>query len=410
MFNEIAATEGNPRWSALIQREQPLYSRSQDPRSEFARDYNRILHCTAYRRLKHKTQVFFAPKNDHICTRIEHVNHVTAISYTIAKALTLNTELTNAIATGHDLGHAPFGHEGERILNDIATNAAGYRFWHEKNSLWFVDNLETLTNPQNEHENLNLTYAVRDGIVCHCGEIDEPFLRPRKRQVDLSKVSKADQLQPFTWEGCVVKIADKIAFLGRDIEDAILLQVITPREFVRAYGDLRRYLSDDFGDVDLLEINNTILIHHFVTDLLRTSSPEAGIRLSDSHFELMKGIRRISEHLIYNNPRLKYYNKLARLMLESIYEALSLCYAVEKTLGRVESRLKHCHLLTDTFSDWLVKYTNIAEDKRKELRYKNKVVYDIADERSYYRAVVDYIAGMTDEFVIGLFTELTRFQ
>jgi len=399
MFNEVATTESNPKWSVLVQRQEPLYSRSQDPRSEFARDYNRILHCTAYRRLKHKTQVFFAPQNDHICTRIEHVNHVTAISYTIAKALNLNTELTNAIATAHDMGHAPFGHEGEKILDDIATQASGYEFWHEKNSLWFVDNLETLTNPHNEHENLNLTYAVRDGIVCHCGEIDEPFIHPRKRLLDLSKITKADRFQPITWEGCTVKIADKIAFLGRDIEDAILLQVITLREFHRAYKDLRQYLSDDLEYTDLLEINNTILIHHFVTDLCKSSNPETGIRLSDSHLQLMKGIRRISEHLIYNNPRLKYFKKLARLMLESIFEALSLCYADKDTLVKLESRLKHCHLLRTTFSDWLVKYTNIDEAKKKELRYKNKVVYGIEDQRSYY-----------DEFVIELFAELTRFR
>jgi len=126
----------------LTKREYPLYGRKDDTRNDFVRDYNRILHCLAYRRLKHKTQVFFAPDNDHICTRIEHVNHVTAISNTISKALGLNTDLTNAIAIGHDIGHTPFGHDGEKILREISEKETRQSFWHEKNSLWFADNIE----------------------------------------------------------------------------------------------------------------------------------------------------------------------------------------------------------------------------------------------------------------------------
>ena len=116
MFTSVAATEHNPKWPEFTRRENVLYNRKDDTRSEFARDYNRILHCTAYRRLKHKTQVFYAPENDHVCTRVEHVSHVTAISYTISRALGLNTELTQAIAVGHDLGHALFGHAGQCVL------------------------------------------------------------------------------------------------------------------------------------------------------------------------------------------------------------------------------------------------------------------------------------------------------
>lgn len=160
MFASVAATEHNPKWPDFIKREDVLYSRRDDTRSEFARDHNRLLHCTAYRRLRRKTQVFYAPENDHVCTRIEHVNHVTAISYTISRALGLNTELTNAIAVGHDLGHAPFGHVGQSILDEIAKDKIADNFWHEKNSLWFIDNIETLPNPENKEINLLLTYAV----------------------------------------------------------------------------------------------------------------------------------------------------------------------------------------------------------------------------------------------------------
>ena len=118
-FREVSACESNVKWENIISREFPLYSRNNDIRSEFERDFTRVIHSNAYRRLKHKTQVFYSPQNDHICTRIEHVNHVESISYTIAHYLGLNDELTRAISVAHDLGHSPFGHKGEKILNEI---------------------------------------------------------------------------------------------------------------------------------------------------------------------------------------------------------------------------------------------------------------------------------------------------
>lgn len=111
LFESVAANFRHPNWEFMIARKSPLYARNNDIRSEFERDFTRILHSNAYRRLKHKTQVFFSPQNDHICTRIEHVNHVESVSYTIANYLGLNTELTRAIAVAHDLGHSPFGHQ-----------------------------------------------------------------------------------------------------------------------------------------------------------------------------------------------------------------------------------------------------------------------------------------------------------
>lgn len=110
-----------------------MYDRTNDIWSEFERDYTRIIHSNSYRRLKHKTQVFFSPENDHICTRIEHVTHVESISYSIANYLELNTELTKAIAVSHDLGHSPFGHSGEKILSELSKRDLGIPFWHEKN-------------------------------------------------------------------------------------------------------------------------------------------------------------------------------------------------------------------------------------------------------------------------------------
>lgn len=130
-FSHVAINEDTNCKDALL-RQKELYSRKNDMRSEFERDYTRILHSLAYRRLKHKTQVFFNTQNDHICTRMEHVSHVESVSYIIAKALGLNHELTKAIATGHDLGHAPFGHEGENVIKNILEENLNYSFGMKK--------------------------------------------------------------------------------------------------------------------------------------------------------------------------------------------------------------------------------------------------------------------------------------
>ena len=144
ILKSVSATEQNQKWKQMISRQKTIYKRKDDIRTDFARDYTRILHCNAYKRLKHKTQVFFSPSSDHVCTRIEHVAHVESISNTIATYLGLNTELTKAISISHDLGHSPFGHAGEKILNEISKRDLNESFWHEKNGVHFVDNIELL--------------------------------------------------------------------------------------------------------------------------------------------------------------------------------------------------------------------------------------------------------------------------
>ena len=158
-FINVSANENNPLWNKIIMREAPLYKRDNDLRTDFERDYTRVIYTNAYRRMKHKTQVFFSPTNDHICTRIEHVNNVESISYTIANALGLNTSLTKAIATAHDIGHSPFGHRGEKILSNISQKEIGETFWHEKNGLEIVDKIELLEDNNGFKKNLDLTYA-----------------------------------------------------------------------------------------------------------------------------------------------------------------------------------------------------------------------------------------------------------
>lgn len=264
-FSHVAMNEDNNSKLATF-RQKELYSRNNDMRSEFGRDYTRILHSLAYRRLKHKTQVFFNTQNDHICTRMEHVSHVESVSYVIAKALGLNYELTRAIATGHDLGHAPFGHEGENVIKKILKDNLNYSFWHEKNGLRVVDKLELLQDNKGNLSNLNLTYAVRDGIICHCGEVDENGIFPRNEFIDLSSIANPGQVQPYTWEGCVVKISDKIAYLGRDIEDALLLKIINREDLKDVYE-----LGYKYGQKT---VNTSVIMNELMSDLIENSSVE----------------------------------------------------------------------------------------------------------------------------------------
>ena len=168
-FLAYASNEKHPDWSKHIRREEELYKRNNDIRSEYERDYTRILHCLAYRRLKHKTQVFFNIDNDHICTRMEHVQHVESVSCTISKFLGLNVDLARAIAMGHDLGHAPFGHEGEVELSKIREDNGMDKFWHERNSLRVIDDIEMLENNTSCYKNLNI--FLKDEPVIFNSEI-----------------------------------------------------------------------------------------------------------------------------------------------------------------------------------------------------------------------------------------------
>lgn len=198
---------------------------------------------------------------------MEHVLHVESVSYTIAKTLELNDELTHAIAMGHDLGHAPFGHYGESVINKLSKQYLGKNFWHERNGLYFVDNIELLPDHSDNFQNLNLTYAVRDGIISHCGERDINSLRPRNEFIDLQDFTTPGQYNPVTYEGCVVKIADKIAYIGRDIEDAISLGFLSENSL----KELSKIVKlDDNSSV----INTSTIMGNMIRDICKNSSVE----------------------------------------------------------------------------------------------------------------------------------------
>lgn len=388
-FEKYAANENNPNWDKIISRQSPLYNRNNFMRSEFERDYTRIIHSTAYRRLKHKTQVFFSPENDHICTRIEHVTHVESISYTIAKNLGLNTELTKAIAVSHDVGHSPFGHEGEKILSEISNRDLGISFWHEKNGLELVDNIELLEDTERFKQNLDLTYAVRDGIISHCGEIDENCLKPREEFIDLNDYKFPNQYAPYTWEGCVVKISDKISYLCRDIEDAITLKIF----------------KDIPGEEDI--INNTNLINNLIYDLCENSSPEKGLCLSENALNLMNRIKAFNYKYIYASNRIKPSTRYFRVVINEIYNLLKSMYDGQNTLNKLNDVSDIYPNLCKGFINFITDYYDF--DNRENLRLKNKVLFSIDNEKDFYKAIIYYISGMTDNFAIEIYNEIIHF-
>lgn len=396
LLKEYSANENNPKWQNMIKREKELYSHNNEMRTEFERDYTRIVHCNAYRRLKHKTQVFFSPNNDHICTRIEHVTHVESISYTIAKYLGLNVELTKAIATAHDIGHSPFGHQGEKILSEISMRDIGKTFWHEKNGLEFVDKIELLEDNQKNNQNLNLTYAVRDGIVSHCGEIDENGLKPRDEYIDLNNYNKPNEYAPYTWEGCTVKIADKISYLGRDIEDAISLGILD--EHLEELYELLNYGRNEV-------INNTVIINDLIYDLCNNSSIEKGLYFSDKMFNKIKEIKNFNYKNIYLSEKLKISIKYFELVINEIYNTLKKAYDPENIMSKMQEMKKFYPELIINFEEWLENYWSL----QRKTNSKNDVIVNIKDEKEYYNAIIYYIAGMTDNFAIEMYNKIIRF-
>ncbi|OUQ23887.1 HD domain-containing protein [Massilimicrobiota sp. An134] len=403
-FSDYGMFEGHSEYELAVQRCEDIYQRRYDLRSDFARDYTRIIFSQAYRRLKHKTQVFFAVEDDHVCTRSEHVNLVESISYTIAHQLGLNTELTKAIAVGHDLGHAPFGHGGETILTDIAKSHDLDKFWHEKNSLHFVDHIELLEDNNHYQHNLNLTYAVRDGIISHCGEMNQKYIQRRKEYINLNDYQYAGQYNPWTYEGCVVKMADKIAYLARDIEDALRLNVLTQSQI----DELRTQLNQ-MGNYQFHAINNGSVVNYFIHDVVENSCVEKGIGLSQEAFDKMKFIMKFNYQNIYLIKRVQVHEKYVSLILHSIFDFLYDYKNHNDFIKDLKQDLKQYPKLIGHYLAWLEKYAVIENYSRKK-EYHNHVVYDfIYDSQAFEKSIIDYLAGMSDAFIIQLFNELISF-
>ena len=344
-----------------------------DPfRLEFARDETRILHSPPFRRLKHKTQVFLSPDNDHICTRMEHVLHVSSIASIIGRCLNLNTDLVSAIAKGHDLGHPPFGHAGERVLDDLLKKqgiAAGFK--HEIHGLRVVDMLT------NMGDGLNLTYEVRDGIVTHCGERFERSVRP-DRQRDLRELEKINDRDcyPSTLEGCLVRMVDRIAYLGRDLEDALKAGIVkkseVPAEIVKKLG-----------------VENGRIIGCFVNDTIANSMDKDVIEMSGEVFALMKLLKGFNYERIYQNPKVMRKSAKAGSIIELLFHELDKIYTASgrgKDTSYIQKLVRDAPL-TEVFFHF-TRNTNYTE------------------KTPSWRIVTDYVAGMTDFFAERTFGQL----
>ena len=245
-----------------------------DMRPEYQRDRDRILHSKAFRRLKHKTQVFLAPEGDHYRTRLTHTLEVSQIARTIAKTLRLNESLTEAIALGHDLGHTPFGHSGEYILNKICEDG----FAHYKQSVRIVEVLEK------DGKGLNLTWEVRDGILNH-----------------------RTSGHPSTLEGAIVRLSDKIAYINHDIDDAIRARMFKEEDLPCEYTDvLGRSVRERL---------NT-MIH----DIILNSMDKPEIRMSEGMEEAMQGLRKWMFDNVYKNEIPKAEEGKAQQMITQLYD------------------------------------------------------------------------------------------
>lgn len=243
-------------------------------RTDFQRDRDRIIHCKSFRRLKYKTQVFLSPEGDHYRTRLTHTLEVAQIARTISRALRLNEDLTEAIALGHDLGHTPFGHIGESVLNSVLPN--GFR--HNVQSVRVVEKLE------NGGEGLNLTKEVRDGILNH------------------TKDGRA-----MTLEGKVVSYADRIAYINHDIDDAIRAGVLHPEDLPK---DCLEVLGDSHGR----RINNMIL------DIVVESDGRDYVRMSPTFEQNMAKLRAFMFERVYTDSTAKAEEGKARGLLEKLYD------------------------------------------------------------------------------------------
>ena len=406
-FQKVAAFPNNDNWDVLVSRPSNLYSRADDVRSPFARDYTRILHSMAYRRLKHKTQVFFNIDNDHVCTRMEHVAHVESVSSTIARQLGLNEELTKAIAMGHDLGHAPFGHQGESVIKDLCKKHLNQTFWHEQNGLRFVDKVELLEDNYKVFRNLDLTYAVRDGIISHCGEVDENGLFPREIGISIEDFDEAGKYQAATWEGCVVKLADKIAYVGRDIEDAMSLGFLDQE----ALNTLMRMAQVNGVNV----LNTTVIMHNMIIDVCKNSTPAKGICLSNEFNQQLKEIKEFNYKNIYRHNRLEPFKHYSELIITQIFDALFGMYDSRHTWSILNENRRFTPQLVASFEKWLARYCDATivpkgELKGLALKCENHKIYGKLETKEIYaQAIIDYISGMTDRFAIALFNELLQY-
>ena len=329
-----------------------------DFRTPFFRDVDRIIYTLAFARYSDKTQVFSFKENDHLTKRMIHVQYVSKIARTIARALALNEDLAEAASLGHDLGHTPFGHVGEEILNDISLkNNAGY-FNHN------IHSVRLLMDIENYGQGKDITAQTLDAIMCHNGELAQNEYHPRSKTKDefLAEYNRSYQerirnLRPMTLEGCVVRISDLIAYLGRDIEDAMRLNIVS-------FADIPENIRKNLGSTNR-DIVNTI-----IKDVIDNSLGKDYIKLSDHIFKAIVDLKKFNYENIYNNAYTLEEKQELRVMLNTLFN---------NYMDDIKNNNKESNIIKSYLKNMSPKY---IENNTPE------------------RIVIDYIAGMTDDYCL----------
>ncbi len=346
-------------FSQAAQRRRPEPHAKNEYRQAFSTDADRILNSMAYTRYIDKTQVFSLIKNDHLTHRVLHVQLVSRVARTIGRYLGLNQDLIEAASLGHDIGHAPFGHDGEMFLSKL-THAHGVgHFHHPLQSIQFLDQIEK------QGRGLNLSLQTMDAIICHNGEAHSKSLIPNRDRsltdfdamVQEIKANCICNIIPMTMEGCVVRMADTISYIGRDLEDAIRLRIVT-RDQVPAY------CKETLG-----QTNGTI-VFNLVTDLIHNSLGQPYVGFSEPISQALKKLKGFNYKYIYKNPVIKRH-------LSSIEEIFK--YLFERYL----SDLERGHDSSDIFKKFL-----------------NGMAQGYREDHTLPEIVRDFISGMTDSYFI----------
>jgi len=345
----------------------------EDPviRPPFFRDADRIVHSKAYSRYIDKTQVFYLVENDHITHRVLHVQLVSKIARTIGRALGLNEDLIEAIALGHDIGHVPYGHLGEKFLDELCRAHGIGGFQHNVQSVRFLDTVE----------DCDLTLQVLDGILCHNGEVHAQSLTTEGEAgweslaAKLQKIEDGSDALPLTAEGCVVRCADSVSYLGRDLADALEVAVIGgddlaefPENCMTLFGITRR---EDFSD-----INRTVL-DVLIKDIVANSYDTDCIAFSSEASECVAAFKKFNMDHIYENPRLLRNRKKIRFMFRYLFDSI---------LEDTEEERETSPVYTDLINAPWVSRAYIAAATPAELAR-------------------DFIAGMTDRYFERVFRQ-----
>lgn len=365
MSNKNLSEYGCPDSDAIT-----LVEEENDIRPRFFRDADRVIYSLSYTRYIDKTQVFTFTENDNVSKRITHVQYVSKIARTIGRALGLNEDLIEAAALGHDLGHPPFGHCGEKALNRLSLENGEGVFAHN------VQSVRTLMTLEHNGKGKNISVQVLDAILCHNGELLEEEYKPVKKTKEdflreykecYKDLSVSKKLRPMTLEGCVVRISDVIGYAGMDVEDAIRVGIITKE-------DVPKEITDVLGNTNAEMVNTLVL------DIIHNSMDKPYIKLSKEVFTALNNLMKFNYEKIYNvinaQKEVKAY--------EEMYEALFYSY---------KKALENNDLNNDIFYQFLdgmdEKYLNSTSNVRK---------------------VIDYMAGMTDDYFINKYNNISNIK